>query len=315
MKNPCPLCGKRKTQRRCLRQNNAEVCSLCCAEMRNETCGDCSYYIVAQQYHADRRQHATPPDRHFIAEFDQKVDDAVDSAMELAERGNTDAAWAALTQLLNEQPRNHSVCYGMGTLHAIKSEYKEAIEWFDKAISIFPYFVEAYFNMALVYQKQFDVGSAIRAYRKVVELGDPNDTPAKQAKSFLDGMAASIRRTEGIGLDSYIESQSEFDRAFTLMEQGDWSGALAGFRASAAKNDRKAPTHGNMGLCLAKLGCKAQALTELDRAIEINPQYEPAMTNRIVVECMEEGIPMNVAGFKRIEFGKEQFFGAMSAKR
>ena len=298
-----------------MRRNNAEVCSLCCAEMRNETCGDCSYYIVAQQYHAARRQHATPPDRHFPVEFNQEVEDVVNSAMELAERGKTDAAWVTLTGLLNEHSRNHFVCYGMGTLLAIKGEHKEAIKWFEKAISIFPYFVEAYFNMAVAYQKQLDIGHAIRAYRKVVELGDPDDIPAKHARLFLDDMAVSIRRNEGIDLDSYIESQLEFDHAFKLMEQEDWSGALAGFRASAAKNNRNAPIHGNMGLCLAKLGCKAQALTELDRAIEIDPQYEPAMTNRIVVECMEEGIPMNVTGFKRIEFGKEKFLGTMRAKQ
>lgn len=314
MKNPCPLCGKRKAQRRCLRQNNAEVCSLCCAEMRNETCGDCSHYAVAQQYRAARRPHLTPPDRHFIAEFNPEVDDAVDAALELAERGKTDAAGAALNRLLSEHPGNHYVCYGMGTLHAVKCEYKESIKWLDKAISIFPYFVEAHFNMAVSYQKQFDVGNAIRAYRKVVELGDPNDMPAKQARSFLDNMAVTIRRSESIDLDSYIESQSEFDRAFTLMEHGDWSGALAGFRASAAKNDRNAPIHGNMGLCLAKLGYKAQSLAELDRALEIDPQYEPAMTNRIAVERMEEGISMNIAGFKRIEFGKERFLDRLGAK-
>lgn len=249
MKNLCPLCEKRKAQRRCLRQNNSEVCSICCAEMRNETCGDCSYYTVAKQYHAVRHT----KDRHFIAEIDPEVEDAVDHVMGLAEQGKTDAAWAVMTRLSNAHPNNHSVCYGMGTVHAIKGEYKESIKWFDKAISIFPYFVEAYFNMAVSYQKQFDVGNAIRAYRKVVELGDPNDMPVKQARSFLDGMAASIRRTEGVDLDSYIESQSEFDNAFRLMERGDWSGALAGFRASAAKNDRNAPIHGNMGLCLAKL--------------------------------------------------------------
>lgn len=315
MKNPCPLCGKRKTQRRCIRQNNAQICSLCCAESRNETCGGCSYYTVAQQYHAGRRPPATPPDDHYVIEFDPEVEEAVDSAMELAERGKTDAAWTAVTRLLGENPRNHSVCYGMGTLHAIKGEYKESIKWFDKAISIFPYFVEAHFNKAVSYQKQLDVGNAIRAYSKVMELGDPNDTPAKQAKSFLDDMAAAIRRTEGIDLDSYIESQSEFDRAFTLMEQGDWSGALAGFRASVAKNDRNAPIHGNMGLCLAKLGRKAQSLAELDRALEIDPKYEPAMTNRIAVELMEEGIPLNIAGFKRIEFGKEQFHRSSGAKQ
>ncbi|MEI6598332.1 MAG: tetratricopeptide repeat protein, partial [bacterium] len=122
---------------------------------------------------------------------------AVDHAMSLAERGKTDAAWTAMTHLLIEYPENHNVCYGMGTVHAIKGEYKESVKWFDKAISIFPYFVEAYFNKATSYQKQLDVANAIRAYRKVVEMGDPNYIPVKQAISFLDNMAVSIPRIEG----------------------------------------------------------------------------------------------------------------------
>lgn len=318
MKNPCPLCVERKAQRSCLRQNNAVICSVCCAKMRNETCEGCSFYSAAQQYHADRSQritHATPPDGHFIVELNPEVEKAVDSAMELCERGITDEAWVQVTRLLRDHPGNHMVCYGMGVLHATKGEHKEAIKWFDKAISTYPYFVEAHFNKAVAYQKQLNVGEAIRAYRKVVELGDPNDTLARQARSFLADMAVFIRHNEGIDLDSYVESQSLFDHAFTLMAQGDWSGALIGFRASAMKNDRNAPTHGNLGMCLAALGYKAQSLAELDRALVIDPQYEPAMTNRVLVDQMEEGIPLKAAGFKRIEFGKTQFLDQKEGKQ
>jgi tetratricopeptide (TPR) repeat protein len=311
MKNPCPLCGKRKAQRRCLRQNNVEICSLCCVEIRSESCTGCSYYTAAQKYRATRCPSAIVSDGYFIAESNKEVEDAVNFAMELAERGKTNEAWTALTKLVGGHPDNHLVCYGMGTLHAISGDFKESINWFEKAISTFPYFVEAHFNKAISHQKLYDVGNAIRAYRKVLEYGDPSDTPAKQARSFLDSIAASIRENGGIDLDSYIESQSEFDRAFLLMEQRDWSGALAGFRASAAKNDRNAPIHGNMGLCLASLGHKAQALAEFDRALEIDPQYLPAATNRVVAESMQEGIPLNVAGFKRVEFGKERFSGSL----
>jgi len=315
MKNPCPLCGKRKAQRRCLRQNNLEICSLCCGQIRTETCTGCSYYTAAQKYRATRSPSAIVPDGYFVAKSNQDVEEAVNFAMELAERGKTNEAWTALTRVLGAHPDNHLVCYGMGTLHAISGDFKQSINWFDKAISTFPYFVEALFNKAVSHQKLFDVGNAIRAYRKVLELGDPSDTPAKQARSFLDSMAASIRENDGIDLDSYIESQSEFDRAFVLMEQRDWSGALAGFRASAAKNDRNAPIHGNMGLCLASLGHKAQALAEFDRALEIDPQYFPAATNRVFAESMEEGISLNVAGFERVEFGKERFFDSLGAKK
>lgn len=314
MKNPCPLCGKRKAQRRCISRNSAEICSLCCAELRNETCGDCSHYIVSQKYNAARRLPAALPDGHFIVELNPEVEAAIDSAMELADQGKTDAAWTAVTRLLRDHPRDHLVCYGMGVLHALKGEAKEAVKWFDKAISIFPYFVEAHYNKGAAYQEQFDIGNAIRSYRKVVEFGDPNDIPAKQAQSFLDTMAAAILQNNGVDLDSFVESQSEFKRAFTLMEQEDWSGALAGFRASAAKNERNASTHGNMGLCLAKLGRKAQSLAELERALEIDSRYEPARTNHLVIEDMVEGVPLKGAGFKHVEFGKEQFLAKSGAK-
>ena len=318
MKNPCPLCNEQKAQRHCLRHDNAVICSVCCAKMRNETCAGCSYYSAAKQYHAGRSQRitrTTPPDGHFIIELNPEVEQAVNSALELCERGKTDAAWVQVNRLLREHPVNHMVIYAMGVLHAVKGEHKEAVTWFDKAITIYPYFVEAHFNKGMAYQKQFKIAQAVYAYRKVVELGDPNDAPARQARLFLDDMAMAISKHEGIDLDSYIDSQQLFDHAFTLLEQGDWSGALVDFRASAAKNDRNAPVHGNLGLCLAQLGCKAQSLAELDRALAIDPQYEPAMTNRALVKHMEEGIPLKAAGFKRIEFGKAQFLDGTGRKR
>ena len=286
--------------------------------MRNEICTDCSYHSAAQQYHADRSQritHARPPDGQFIVELNPEVENAVNSAMELSERGKTDEAWAQVNRLLRDHPENHMVCFAMGVLHSFKGEHKDAIKWFDKAISIYPYFVEAHFNKAVAYLKQFKMAEAVYAYRKVVELGDTSDALARQARSFLDDMAVAIRQNEGVDLDSYIESQSIFDHSFTLMELGDWSGALIGFRASAEKYDCNAPIHGNLGLCLAALGYKAQSLAELDRALEIDPQYEPAMINRVFIEHMEEGIPINTAGFKRIEFGKSQYLDRTGGKK
>lgn len=285
--------------------------------MRNTTCAGCSYYSAAQQYQADRSQrtsHPALPDGHFIAELNPQVEDAVDAAMELCEQGKTDAAAAEVIRLLRAHPANHSVCYAMGVIHAVKGEHRDAIEWFDKAISIYPFFVEALFNKAVSHQRQLNLAEAVHAYRKVLEFTDPNGVPARRARLFLDDMAVAIRRNDGVDLDSYLESQKLFDQAFTLMEKGDWSGALKGFKASAAKNDRNAPIHGNLGLCFAKLGHKAQSLAELDRALALNPQYEPAGTNRVLVEQMEEGIPLAAAGFERINFAKSQFFDQMEGK-
>ncbi len=315
MKNPCPLCAKRKSQRRCKLQNNTDICSLCCAQTRNVACTGCSYYTDAQQYHAIRNTSANLPDGHFMIELNPELENAVDAALALAESGKTNAAWMALTSLRAKHPDNHLVCYAVGTLHAISGDLKEAIKWFDKSISVYPFFVEAYFNKAVSHQKLYDVSNAVRAYRKVLELGAPKDASTNHAKAFLDDMAAAILKNEGITLNTYIESQTEFDRAFQLMEQNDWSAALAGFQASVAKHDRNPAAHGNMGLCLAQLGHKAQALAEFDRALELDPEYLPATTNREVAERMEEGVPLRVAEVKIVEFAKEQVMARLELKQ
>jgi tetratricopeptide (TPR) repeat protein len=264
------------------------------------------YYTAAQAYRAARSSPGSLPDGHFIAEINPEVERAVNEAAELAQRGKMDQARATMERLLREHPANHTVYFGMGVLHAIRGECRQSIPWFDKATAIFPYFVEAHFNKALAYQKELDIANAVRAYRKVVEVGDPKEPEVAKAKEFLKDIAAAILKNDGVDLDTYMESQDVFNRAFALMERGDWEGALAGFRATAAKNDWNAPTHGNMGLCLARLGRKAEALKELDRAIEVDPRYEPAMFNRLAVERMEEGKPMVVAGFERIDFSRQQ---------
>lgn len=128
-------------------------------------------------------------------------------------------------------------------------------------------------------------------------------------------MLLAIRRTDGIDLDTFLESHARFNRAFALMEQGEWLHALKGFRACIAKHERNAPSHGNMGLCLAKLGWKAEALVALDRAVEIDPGYEPAITNRVAGERMEEGRPFDIAAFKSIDYGKECVLREKSHRR
>lgn len=173
--------------------------------------------------------------------------------------------------MLREHPANHVVHFGVGVLHAIRGEHREAIKWFDRAIAFFPHFAEVHYNKAVACQKELDVAGAVRAFRKVVEVGDPNGPEVKCARKFLAEISAVIARNEGVDLDTYVESQDAFNQAFAVMERGDWAGALAGFRTAASKNVRNAPTYGNMGLCLAKLGRKAEALEALGRGAGDRP--------------------------------------------
>ena len=46
---------------------------------------------------------------------------------------------------------------------------------------------------------------------------------------------------------------------------------------------------GNLGLAYAGIGEKGKALECLDRALELDPEYEVAAVNRIAIEKLSEG--------------------------
>jgi Flp pilus assembly protein TadD len=306
MKEKCPICGQGKSKRDCVRKNNELICARCCAEMRGSDCGECPHYIEALRYAVVSKFAKSLPDGKFIAEINPSVQEAVDAALEIASEGREDKAFEEMERLVAEHPRNHDVCYGMGTLHGMNGNSSEAVKWFGKAVTIFPYFPEAHYNMGVAYSKLYDIGNMALAYRKAVEYGDPQEEYYHSAKSGLQKMAEVIMQSSGVELDDYIVSSEKFKRAFELMESRQWASALKEFQAAAAYNDRNAPTHGNMALCYANLGRKAHALTEIDRALEIDPAYEPAITNRLTVERMEEGQALENAAFMSINYSHEQ---------
>ncbi len=305
MKSKCPKCGIGKARRNCPREGNVQICSECCASIRDSDCGDCIHYASVLQY--ENRRTSTLPEGHFIMEINPEVQSAVNTALEFLQKGLTQKAMTLLTGLLDNHPRNHDVTFGIGVVHAFQEKHEKAIAWFDKAIAIYPYSVESHYNKAVAYQKMLDLPNCIRAYQKVVAIGDPADDEVGQARSFIASISAAIWKNERLTLEVYLDSSDLFNQAFESMERSEWQAALDGFHASAALNQRNAPCQGNMGLCYMYLGRKAEALAAFDRALEIDPGYQPARSNRIIVEKLEEGVPMSDIASKTVNYGMEKF--------
>lgn len=302
MKNACPVCGKGKARRLCARHGGVEICSKCCAETRDPDCGDCIYYATTTEYETQRDM-PKPGNKHFMIELNPEIDRAVDDALVLLEAGRREKAAAALHALHRDHPANHMVLYGLGTLEAIGGDPERAIHWLEKATDAYPYFTEAHYNKAVTFKKRMDIPNAARAFQKVVEVGDSKVFSAEisEAKSFLANMEETIRKYHGISLKTFLDAAEDFDRGFTLMEEGEWSAAINSFRKSLQKNPSNPSTHGNAGLCLARLGHKAEALAALDQALEIDSSYMPARNNRKLVAKMQEGQPLFLDQFKSAE--------------
>lgn len=298
----CVICSAARGRRACQQKEHALICSVCCAHLRNRDCEGCGYWAQAVAY--AKEKNAEPREPYFVARIDPEVDEKVDRAMTLAEGGELDAAERIVFGLLDLHPDLHNVQFAMGVICALQSRYDEALAHFDRAITIFPYFVEAWFNKGAAHQKRLELAPMIRAFQKVVELGDPADDVVRKATDVIRGMDEHIRAERAFSLDRHLELMDVFDDAFAAMQDRQWGRALAGFQKVAAADPSSTQSHGNMGLCYAFLGRKREALAALGRALELDPDYEPAKTNRAGVLAMQEGERLG-ANFASVDYYRD----------
>lgn len=307
-KTACVACSAARGRRVCQRKDRALICAVCCARIRNPECEGCGYWAQANLHAGEKIGSEREPRRepHFIARIDPAVDAEVHRALDLAERGRLGAAESLVSGLLDRHPDLHMVQYGMGVIRALQGRHAAALAHFDRAIAIFPYFVEAWFNKGTAHQKMLEIGPTIRAYQRVIELGDPADDFVGQARGLILHLDRQIRADKGFSLDRYLQLMDVFDEAFAAMQNRQWERALAGFQKVVALDSRSTQAYGNMGLCHAFLGRKREALTALDRALALDPSYEPAQTNRIGVLAMREGERL-AADFLSVDYYKDRY--------
>ena len=303
MTKECLICKKSRGKRVCRLNNNELICPRCCALIRDQGCEGCPYYKFSKRYQAAK--HLKSGDKHFIIEMNEEVEKSVDHALRLIEKGSFEKGEAMITELMKDHPRNHLVQFARGVLYAVKEQHDKAIEYFDRAIIIFPYFMEAYFNKAVAYQKKLDVGNMIKAYQKVIEIGDPKDAQVKQAKGFLLDLEKQTLKDEGINLETYLKSIEKFEKALSYMNKQNLEKAIFYFKECIAINKKHPQSYGNMGICYAKLGQKEQALWAFDKALEIDPNYELAIVNRAIVESLKDNEKFKVDKIESIEYYKD----------
>jgi len=302
MKRKCIICDQAKGKRTCHQYDKTMVCPICCAQLRNASCGNCSYYKTAEKY--AEHKYRNSGGKSFTTVLDEKVDEAVDKALALVERKKLRKAEKHLAELLSRYPRYHMVQYGMGALYAIKGQTEEAISHFKKAVDIFPYFAEAYYNLGIAYKKKLDISNMVKCLDKAIRLSDADTNFHQQAKELLDGLENLVREQHGTDMETYGKAQEQFQLGVDLMEQCEWEKAIHTFVASERIVNAVPQIYGNLGICYAQLGRKSEALAAFDKALELDSQYEPAMVNKAMTETLAEGEKLDNK-VKTVEYYKD----------
>jgi tetratricopeptide (TPR) repeat protein len=219
---------------------------------------------------------------------------------------------AKLIEKLKKKHRNHVyVIFAMGVLAAKQEHIDEAIGHFTNAVELNPDFVEAHFNLGVAYKKKVKVPEFVASFRKVLEMGEPDDDVVDQARLILDQTEQSIHKTDGVDLDTYIRAHQFFDHGVMQMNTENWEAAIAKFEASNKLIDDHAQTYGNLGLCHAKLGNHQTAIEAFDKALEIDPKYELALLNRELTRTLDDDQSLS-GKIKTVEYYRDYANGKRS---
>jgi tetratricopeptide (TPR) repeat protein len=89
------------------------------------------------------------------------------------------------------------------------------------------------------------------------------------------------------------------------MRNKEYERAITGFRNVLLFNKNHPQSYGNIGLCCSFLGKREEALAAFDKALAIDPNYQPAQTNRALLLSLQDGEKMPDSYIKTVDFYKK----------
>ena len=280
----CVLCNQQKGKRGCKVNSNQQICPLCCGKKRSDECTGCGYY----QANSMGRQQRRMLDKKFITEINPELDDRCDEALAFADKGETSRARRIFEKLREQHPNYHTVQFGLGVCCVMQGQMEEAISHFKRATEIFPIFTEAYYNLGSAYAKRGQVGEAVQAYEAAIEIAGETGPTGRRARQNLNQLEEIVRK-QGMTLSTYVRNQRTFEKAFLALQEKRFQEAIDLFDQVLKVEKNHVQSHSNMGLAYAGLGNRQKALEYLDKAIELDPEYEPAIVNRVGISQMKDG--------------------------
>ena len=245
-----------------------------------------------------------PAEDPWIAEQRPELDAKVDDVLARLEAGAGRAVEGEIKALLRDNPHYHTTHFAMGVyLAMVQGDFAGSIPYFEQAVNIFPPFPEAHFNLGNSARKTADIPKAVTAYRAAIRYSHGEDGIAGLARKELQFIERAVLKSEPFpSLDAYLANARLFNEAFERLSQQDYESAVRLFNQVLADHPKHVQSFGNLGLALAGLGRRAAALESFDRALALNPSYEPARTNRRIIETMREGEPFRPGGIKEIHY-------------
>jgi tetratricopeptide (TPR) repeat protein len=243
--------------------------------------------------------------RPVVFRVNPEVDGLVDDALALVEKGKLKEGEALLVDLVRQHPDLYMTHYGLGAVLGMEKRYEEALVSLNKCLDLNPYLVEAWFNKALSHKELLDIRDCVRSLQMVEKYGDPEEEFVLTASKLLETFKDVNLKESGLSQDEYFHYMEIFNQGFLCMKNKNYEQALGLFTEVVNGYPNHYQSHGNIGLCYMYLGKNEEALAALDRALEIDPSYEPAIQNRDTLLSLPAGKTILEGGMKVVDYYRD----------
>lgn len=182
-------------------------------------------------------------------------------------------------QLLKKYPNSAFIHNILGSTNVSLGFMKEAIEAYEKVISINPIYPEAFNNMGNVLKDQDRLEEAIIAYKRAISIN-----PRYADAHYNIGNALQDQNKSEEAIEAYekvISIDPSHAKALNNMgnahrKQGDLNKAIASFEKALSIQPHIAEVSYNIGIALQEQKKFKDAIEAYKNALKINPDFEDA---------------------------------------
>ena len=212
-----------------------------------------------------------------------------------AGKNNPDQAIADYTKAIELNPKQEEAYFVRGAAFGAKKETENAIADYSKALEINPKYIQAYINRALLYLMSANNEKAVADINKVIEMN-----PKFAGGYYLRGLAYANKNNLEQAISDYtkaIELNPRYTEAYANRGL-----AYAYNILERSKINPNAPTaYVSSGIDYLDKKTFTQALSDCDKALEINPQYLDAYVVRARVYMLANDFDNAWANIHKVE--------------
>lgn len=216
------------------------------------------------------------------------LEDILEEVFQLLQQQDFKQARYLLKKATKKYPRHYLSYYGQGMYSGFKGDHDTAIYYLEQSVAKNAFYGLAHHNLAISYGKVNRVDLCLKHHYLALQTATEEEKAVMSASVDIIGKLQKSL-SDGFTLEDYFDDAERFEMAFELMNNTKFEQATELFHIVASNQPGHVQARGNLGICYVMTGNYKKARAYLNEALTLDPEYQPALDNMVVLNDLESG--------------------------